>query len=77
MMPAMLDDVEIAACNAARDGELIRTLTRDNFYEAMKATWDGRDTSASRCSPSAGGLSTPFSDCRFCERQTASFDGNC
>ena len=25
----------------------------------------------------AGGLSTPFSDCRFCERQTASFAGAC
>jgi hypothetical protein len=25
----------------------------------------------------AGGLSTPFSDCRFCERQAASFAGNC
>lgn len=36
----MLDDVEIAACDAARDGELIRSLTRDNFYEAMKATWN-------------------------------------
>src|SRR5205814_5065097 len=23
----------------ARDGELIRSLTRANFYEAMKATW--------------------------------------
>lgn len=40
MTPAMLVDVEIAACEVARDGELIRTLTRDNFYEAMKATWD-------------------------------------
>lgn len=25
----------------------------------------------------AGGLSTPFSDCRFCERQIASFFGDC
>ena len=25
----------------------------------------------------AGGLSTPFSDCRFCERQTASFFADC
>lgn len=36
----MLVDVEIVACDVARDGELIRALTRDNFYEAMKATWD-------------------------------------
>lgn len=40
MTPALLVDVEIAPCDAARDGELIRTLTRDNFFEAMKATWD-------------------------------------
>lgn len=40
MTPVMLIDVEIAACDVARDGELIRTLTRDNFYEAMKASWD-------------------------------------
>ena len=40
MTPVMFIDVEIAACDVARDGELIRTHTRDNFYEAMKANWD-------------------------------------
>lgn len=39
-MTAVLGDIEIAACDAARDGELIRSLTRANFYEAMKASWD-------------------------------------
>lgn len=34
--PAMLIDVEIVACDVARDGELIRALTRDNFYAAMR-----------------------------------------
>jgi ribosomal protein S18 acetylase RimI-like enzyme len=33
-------DIEIGPCDAARDGELIRTLTRHNFYEAMQAVWD-------------------------------------
>ena len=36
----MLGDIEIAACDAARDGELIRSLTRANFHDAMRATWD-------------------------------------
>jgi ribosomal protein S18 acetylase RimI-like enzyme len=40
MTPTTLGDVELGPCDVARDGELIRTLTRDNFYEAMKATWD-------------------------------------
>jgi ribosomal protein S18 acetylase RimI-like enzyme len=33
-------DVEILACDPARDGALIRDLTRANFYEAMRAIWD-------------------------------------
>lgn len=37
---AMLADIELVECDPARDGELIRALTRDNFYEAMKSSWD-------------------------------------
>jgi ribosomal protein S18 acetylase RimI-like enzyme len=33
-------DVEVVACDAARDGEVIRTLTRDNFFAAMQPQWD-------------------------------------
>jgi ribosomal protein S18 acetylase RimI-like enzyme len=33
-------DLELVPCDPARDGELIRTLTRASFYEAMKATWN-------------------------------------
>jgi ribosomal protein S18 acetylase RimI-like enzyme len=32
-------DVELAPCDAARDGAFIRDLTRANFYEAMKHVW--------------------------------------
>jgi ribosomal protein S18 acetylase RimI-like enzyme len=36
VLPAGL---ELVTCDPARDGELIRSLTRANFYEAMKTTW--------------------------------------
>jgi len=36
LLPA---DVELVPCDPARDGELIRALTRASFYAAMKATW--------------------------------------
>jgi len=32
--------LELRPCDPDRDGELIRSLTRANFYEAMQATWD-------------------------------------
>lgn len=31
---------ELVACDPVRDGELIRSLTRANFYEAMRETWN-------------------------------------
>lgn len=38
--PVLLDEVELWPCDRERDGELIRALTRANFYDAMKATWN-------------------------------------
>lgn len=38
--PILLDEVELWPCDRERDGELIRSLTRTNFYDAMKATWN-------------------------------------
>jgi ribosomal protein S18 acetylase RimI-like enzyme len=35
-----LGDLELVACQPERDGELIRALTRANFYDAMKLTWN-------------------------------------
>lgn len=35
----MTADVELVPCDAARDGALIRDLTRASFYEAMKHVW--------------------------------------
>jgi ribosomal protein S18 acetylase RimI-like enzyme len=34
------DGIELASCDAVRDGDLIRDLTRANFYAAMAATWN-------------------------------------
>lgn len=33
-------DLELVPCDRERDGELIRSLTRASFYEAMQATWN-------------------------------------
>lgn len=33
-------DLELVPCQPERDGELIRTLTRASFYDAMKLTWN-------------------------------------
>lgn len=32
--------IELVACDPARDGELIRSLTRANFFEAMRDSWN-------------------------------------
>jgi hypothetical protein len=37
VLPAGL---ELVPCDPARDGELIRSLTCANFYEAMETTWN-------------------------------------
>src|ERR1700710_562311 len=39
-MVIALDELELWPCDPARDGQLIRALTRENFYVAMQATWD-------------------------------------
>ena len=31
--------IELVPCDAARDGAFIRDLTRENFFELMRATW--------------------------------------